>query len=139
MLLFPAIDLYGGKAVRLLHGDYRQMTVYDDSPLNVAQKFEEVGATCLHVVDLEGAKEGSVPHLPLIADILKKTSLFIEVGGGIRSDITKGDISVNSLLSVHPFNNTIVVAEISGQALKDMMEMAMMSWPAEGGDRKSVV
>ena len=86
MLLFPAIDLYGGKAVRLLRGDYRQMTVYDDCPLNVAKKFEEAGAICLHVVDLEGAKEGSVPHLPLIADILNKTSLFVEVGGGIRSD-----------------------------------------------------
>ena len=86
MLLFPAIDLYGGKAVRLLHGDYRQMTVYDDQPLNVARRFQDAGANCLHVVDLEGAKEGSVPHLPLIAELLKKTSLFIEVGGGIRSD-----------------------------------------------------
>ena len=86
MLLFPAIDLYGGKAVRLLRGDYRQMTVYDDCPLNVAKKFEEAGAKCLHAVDLEGAKEGSVPHLPLISEILKKTSLFVEVGGGIRSD-----------------------------------------------------
>lgn len=86
MLLFPAIDLYGGKAVRLLRGDYRQMTVYDDQPLNVAKKFEDAGAKCLHVVDLEGAKEGSVPHLPLIAEILKKTNLFVEVGGGIRSD-----------------------------------------------------
>ena len=86
MLLFPAIDLYGGKAVRLLRGDYRQMTVYDDHPLNVAKKFEAAGAKCLHVVDLEGAKEGSVPHLPLIAEILKKTNLFVEVGGGIRSD-----------------------------------------------------
>ncbi len=86
MLLFPAIDLYGGKAVRLFRGDYRQMTVYDNSPLNVARKFEAAGAKCLHVVDLEGAKEGSVPHLPLISDILTNTSLFVEVGGGIRSD-----------------------------------------------------
>ena len=86
MLLFPAIDLYGGKAVRLLRGDYRQMTVYDDQPLNVAKRFEDAGAKCLHAVDLEGAKEGSVPHLPLIAEILKKTNLFVEVGGGIRSD-----------------------------------------------------
>lgn len=86
MLLFPAIDLYGGKAVRLFRGDYRQMTVYDECPLNVAKKFEAAGAKCLHAVDLEGAKEGSVPHLPLISDILKKTSLFVEVGGGIRSD-----------------------------------------------------
>ena len=86
MLLFPAIDLYGGKAVRLLRGDYRQMTVYDNQPLNVARKFQEAGAKCLHVVDLEGAKEGTVPHLPLISEMLKKTSLFVEVGGGIRSD-----------------------------------------------------
>ena len=86
MYLFPAIDLYGGQAVRLLHGDYRKMTVYDRSPFSVAKKFENAGAKCLHVVDLEGAKEGSVPHLPVISQILKETDLFVEVGGGIRSD-----------------------------------------------------
>ena len=86
MLLFPAIDLYGGHAVRLLYGDYQKMTVYNQNPLDVAREFEEMGAKCLHLVDLEGAKEGTVPHLSLITEILSKTSLFIEVGGGIRSD-----------------------------------------------------
>ena len=88
MLLFPAIDLYGGNAVRLLRGDYNQMTIYDQSPLRVAQQFEAEGAGCLHLVDLEGAKDGTVPHLPLITEIIKKTNLFVEVGGGIRSDDT---------------------------------------------------
>ena len=57
MLIFPAIDLYGGKAVRLLHGDYEKMTVYSDNPPSLAQDFAMKGATCLHLVDLEGARE----------------------------------------------------------------------------------
>ncbi len=85
MILFPAIDLYEGKAVRLYKGDYDQMSVYDEDPLNTVKKFEEAGATHLHVVDLEGAKTGGTPNLPVIQRILESTKLFVEVGGGIRS------------------------------------------------------
>ena len=85
MKIFPAIDLYEGKAVRLFKGDYQQMTVYSDDPVSVAMAFERQGATCLHVVDLEGAKTGETPNLSVIQDIKRKTNLFTEVGGGIRS------------------------------------------------------
>ena len=85
MLIFPAIDLYGGKAVRLYKGDYAQMTVYHDDPVAVAKTFADAGATHIHLVDLEGAKAGTTPHLELICRIKAETGLFCEVGGGIRT------------------------------------------------------
>ena len=85
MELFPAIDLIGGKAVRLVKGDYAQMTVYSDSPADVAASFEKSGAKFLHLVDLEGARDGSQTNLPTIREIIEKTGLFVEVGGGIRT------------------------------------------------------
>ncbi len=84
MIIFPAIDLYGGKAVRLYKGDYNEMTVYNDEPLNVACDFEEKGARFVHLVDLEGARDGSTPNLETVKKIAQNTSLFCEIGGGIR-------------------------------------------------------
>lgn len=85
MKIFPAIDLFGGQAVRLYQGDYNQMTVYDPEPLNTVRRFEEAGASCLHLVDLEGAKSGETSNLSTIETIARETKLFMEVGGGIRS------------------------------------------------------
>ena len=85
MNIFPAIDLYQGQAVRLFKGDYAQMTVYHNDPVQVALDFQGKGAACLHLVDLEGAKTGGTPNLEVIADIVRQTKLFTEVGGGIRS------------------------------------------------------
>ncbi|MBQ8000091.1 MAG: 1-(5-phosphoribosyl)-5-[Ruminococcus sp.] len=85
MKIFPAIDLYDGKAVRLYKGDYNQMTVYSNEPLEVAKKFESLGATHLHLVDLEGAKNGYPGNLDTIRKIVEETNLFTEVGGGIRT------------------------------------------------------
>ena len=85
MLIFPAIDLYDGKAVRLYKGDYNNMTVYSDSPLSVALDFVKAGATCIHMVDLEGARDGTTPNLAIVREIAQKTPLFTEIGGGIRS------------------------------------------------------
>lgn len=85
MILFPAIDLYEGQAVRLYQGDYRQMTVYSPDPAALARKFAETGATHIHLVDLEGARDGTTPNLQLIRRIAAETGLFVEVGGGIRN------------------------------------------------------
>ncbi len=85
MLIFPAIDLYGGKAVRLYKGNYAEMTVYNENPLLVAKDFEECGATCIHLVDLEGAKDGTTPNLETVKNIIENTNLFTELGGGIRN------------------------------------------------------
>lgn len=85
MNILPAIDLYNKCAVRLLHGDYQKMTVYSDNPLEIAKKFEDAGAQFIHIVDLEGAKLGTTPNIDVIAQIVNNTSLFCEVGGGIRN------------------------------------------------------
>ena len=84
MNIFPAIDLYDKKAVRLLKGDYSKMTVYSDDPLKVAQDMEKKGAKFIHMVDLEGAKNGDTPNLSVVRRVARGTSLFVEIGGGIR-------------------------------------------------------
>lgn len=85
MLIFPAIDLVQGKAVRLYKGDYAQMTVYSEDPPALARDFYNAGARCLHLVDLEGAKTGETPNLDTVRAIREAAPLFIELGGGIRS------------------------------------------------------
>lgn len=85
MLIYPAIDLYEGKAVRLFKGDYAKMTVYNENPLTTALDFQKSGATHIHMVDLEGAKSGTTPNFRTVCDIKKNTNLFCEIGGGIRS------------------------------------------------------
>ena len=85
MNIFPAIDLLGGQAVRLVKGDYGKVTVYSNSPADVAKSFEESGASFMHVVDLDGAKDGSTVNFDTIKEIVSATSLSVEVGGGIRN------------------------------------------------------
>lgn len=85
MLLFPAIDLYDHKVVRLVKGDYNQMTVYSDDPLATAKKIEAMGGQWLHLVDLEGAKDGTTPNFDVVEAIAKETGLNVEIGGGIRN------------------------------------------------------
>ena len=85
MILFPAIDLFEGKAVRLFKGDYAQMTVYSEHPEEIGKDFAACGATHAHLVDLEGAKSGETPHLETVIRIRESSGLFCEIGGGIRS------------------------------------------------------
>ncbi len=85
MLIFPAIDLYEGKAVRLFKGDYNQMTVYSTDPVSVARDFRAAGATHVHLVDLEGARDGNTPNIDTVCRIKAECGLFCEIGGGVRS------------------------------------------------------
>ena len=85
MNILPAIDLYDGKAVRLYKGDYNEMTVYDENPVNTALKFKEAGARWIHVVDLEGARDGGTPNRDVVKQIIDATGLKVEIGGGIRN------------------------------------------------------
>lgn len=85
MNIFPAIDLVKGCAVRLFKGDYDQMTIYSEHPEEIAKDFEKSGAKFLHLVDLEGAKDGTTPNIDTVRKIRAETDLFIEIGGGIRN------------------------------------------------------
>ena len=82
MIIFPAIDLYEKKAVRLFKGDYNKMTVYSENPLEVAKGFKVQGAEYIHMVDLEGAKDGTTPNIDIVKQVATETSLFVEIGGG---------------------------------------------------------
>lgn len=84
MIILPAIDLYEKKAVRLFKGRYDQMTVYSENPLEIAREFESCGAAYVHIVDLEGAKDGTTPNIEIVKQIVGETNLKVEIGGGIR-------------------------------------------------------
>jgi len=86
MNLFPAIDIIGRKVVRLTQGSYEDVTVYNDSPVDVAKSFEACGASCLHVVDLDGAKDGELSNFDVIRQVIAETGRLVEVGGGIRDE-----------------------------------------------------
>ncbi len=88
MYIFPAIDLYDGKAVRLQRGDYDKMTVYSNNPIDLGYAFADAGAEFLHTVDLEGAKDGTTPNLSVVASLAKNSGLKVQVGGGIRNQST---------------------------------------------------
>jgi len=88
MIIYPAIDLYEGKAVRLQRGDYEQMTVYSDDPVSVAIGFKKAGATALHIVDLEGARDGKPANFEIIKRIAAESGLLTEIGGGVRAPET---------------------------------------------------
>lgn len=85
MKIYPAIDLFEGKAVRLLRGDYANMTVYSEHPEEIAQDFAKQGAECIHLVDLEGARSGETPNFDTVLRIKKTSGLFCEIGGGVRT------------------------------------------------------
>ncbi len=85
MEILPAIDLRGGKCVRLLQGDYARETVFGEDPAAMARHWESLGATRLHVVDLDGAKEGRSCELPTVAAIVREVNIPIELGGGLRT------------------------------------------------------
>lgn len=88
MIIFPAIDLYEKKAVRLYKGDYEQMTVYSENPLDVAKSFKKAGAEYIHMVDLEGARDGSTPNFDIVSAVARESGLRVEIGGGIRDEET---------------------------------------------------
>ncbi|MEN1680688.1 MAG: 1-(5-phosphoribosyl)-5-[(5-phosphoribosylamino)methylideneamino]imidazole-4-carboxamide isomerase [Planctomycetota bacterium] len=86
MEVWPAIDLRGGKCVRLQQGDYTREIVFNDDPVAVAKQFESAGARCLHVVDLDGAREGLPVNLPAVQDIVDAVDMTVELGGGVRDE-----------------------------------------------------
>lgn len=107
--IIPAIDIIDGKCVRLTQGDYAQKTIYNENPLEVAKQFEDIGIKRLHLVDLDGAKQGKIVNLKVLEIISKATGLIIDFGGGIKTD--------DSIDSV--FNAGASIATIGSIAVKD--------------------
>ena len=126
MLIYPAIDLFDGKAVRLYQGDYRQMTVYSEDPASVAADFAACGAERIHLVDLEGAKLGKPANIPAIQAILERAPLLSQVGGGIRNMET-----VDSYLSIGVGRVILGTAAVENP---DFLQAALDRW----GDRIAV-
>ena len=124
MYLLPAIDILGGKAVRLAKGDYNLVTVYNDDPVAQARLFEEQGASWIHVVDLDGARTGNPLNIAVVERIVRETSLSVEIGGGIRSlDTLKRLADVGAARMV------------LGTALVNDPDLARAAVEAVGGDR----
>lgn len=124
MQIFPAIDLREGRVVRLYQGDYDQMTVYGEDPCAVARKFIAAGASYLHVVDLDGAKDGTLANYESIKDLIRQGGLYLEVGGGIRTHARIQrylDLGVDRCIigtaAVEDFEFTARMAELYGEKL----------------------
>lgn len=109
MIIIPAIDIIGGKCVRLSQGDYSRQKVYDEHPVEVARRFEDAGLTRLHLVDLDGARTGAVANWKVLEKIAVSTGLVIDFGGGIK---TGKDMEI-------VFNSGAAMAAIGSVAVKD--------------------
>ncbi len=126
MIIFPAIDLYEGQAVRLVKGDYARRTVYSADPLAVARGFESAGAEWIHMVDLEGARDGGAPHFDLVCAVAKQTRLKVELGGGVRDEA-----------AVEKYLNAGVARVILGTAAVENRDF-LLSMVARFGERIAV-
>ena len=124
MIIIPAIDIIDGKCVRLTQGDYHQKTIYNEHPLEVAKQFEDAGLQRLHLVDLDGAKAGSVKNWKVLEAIASNTSLIIDFGGGIK---TENDVNL-------VFNSGAAFATIGSLAVKG--ENKFVSWLEKYGAAK---
>lgn len=119
MLIIPAIDIKEGRCVRLEQGNFEKEIIYDDNPIEVAEKWEKQGAKLVHIVDLDGAKTGKIKHLSLIAEIIKNISIPVEVGGGIRDlETIKNLFNIgveNVILSTLAYENLSLLKKICEQ------------------------
>jgi phosphoribosylformimino-5-aminoimidazole carboxamide ribotide isomerase len=123
MTIIPAIDIINGKCVRLTKGDYAQQKIYNENPLEVAKQFEDAGIKRLHVVDLDGAKAGTIINLKVLESIAANTKLIIDFGGGIKK--------INDVESV--FNAGASIATIGSMAVKhpELLEEWLMEFGAD--------
>lgn len=123
MLIIPAVDIKGGKCVRLFQGDYEQETVYGEDPLGMAERWIKEGAPFLHLVDLDGARSGFPGNKRIIADILRQSSVPVQVGGGIRNLAT-----IEEYLSLGARRVILGTAAITNSSF---LEEACRKWPEQ--------
>ena len=133
MYLLPAIDILGGKAVRLAKGDYDRVTVYHDDPAAQAQLFEEQGATWLHVVDLDGARSGIPENIAIVERIMRKTLLKVEVGGGVRSLDTIARLADAGVSRVVLGTSLVADPDFAEAAIAQYGKVAVAGWREGAG------
>jgi len=133
MIIFPAIDILQGKCVRLIQGDYNQEKVYSDSPIDMAKKWEQLGAEYIHIVDLDGAKSGESINQSIITDIAQSVKIPVQVGGGIRSIKTIDTYINNGVSRVIIGTAAIQDREFSNEAVKTYGEKIAVSLDAKNG------
>src|SRR5690625_178033 len=133
MIIFPAIDILQGKCVRLIQGDYNQEKVYSDSPIEMAKKWEQLGAEYIHIVDLDGAKSGESINQSIITDIAQSVKIPVQVGGGIRSIKTIDTYINNGVSRVIIGTAAIQDREFSNEAVKTYGEKIAVSLDAKNG------
>ena len=132
MQIFPAIDLKDKQVVRPTQGDYGNVEVYGQDPAAAARGFAAQGAKYLHVVDLDGAKDGAPVNLETIRRIVSAGGFFVEVGGGIRTDVEAGPWSFKTCKTVSPFGNVACLMSVTGQQIQDALEFGARFAGAEG-------
>ncbi|MBQ9980220.1 MAG: 1-(5-phosphoribosyl)-5-[Oscillospiraceae bacterium] len=132
MIIFPAIDLFGGQAVRLFKGDYDRMTVYDKDPSAVAERFKAAGATHLHMVDLEGARSGGTPNMDTIRRVAGGSGLFVELGGGIRS-LQTAEKYLNAGVSRVIFGTAAAKPGFAAEAVKEFGDKVAVGMDVKDG------
>ncbi len=131
MNIFPAIDLYDNKVVRLYKGRYDEMTVYSDDPLKIAKQFQDAGAEYLHIVDLKGAREGKLCAYDTVKNIVSDTSLKVEVGGGIRDED-----AIKSYIDIGVDKVILGTAAVKNEELLSLMSYRYSNKIAVGVDIK---
>ena len=134
MDILPAIDILGGRVVRLAKGDYNRATVYNENPIEQALEFEEAGASWLHVVDLDGAATGKPVNLPIIQAILCSTKLQVEVGGGVRTLETIDALAEAGVTRVVLGTSLVADKDFAIQALERYGALLTAGIDARGGE-----
>ncbi len=133
LTLYPAIDLLGGRCVRLRQGDYAQAQVFDDDPVAVAQRWRQAGAEWLHVIDLDGARAGELKHLEIVQAIVEATKASVQVGGGMRAEDTIAAVFDVGVERVILGTTAVREPEILGRCLARWGERVVVSVDARGG------
>ncbi len=133
MILYPAIDIRAGRAVRLLRGDYERETVYDADPIDAARRWADGGARFLHVVDLDGAREGSPVNLDHVKRIAAAVEVPIELGGGLRDPESVGEAFAAGARRVVLGTSAVAAPELVAALVAEHGERIAVSVDARGG------
>jgi phosphoribosylformimino-5-aminoimidazole carboxamide ribotide isomerase len=133
MIIYPAVDIKGGRCVRLIQGEFDKVTVYSDNPVEMALKWEQLGAQYLHVVDLDGARTGQVQNIPIISEMAVKLGIPVQMGGGIRTIETIETILCKGIHRIILGTSAVKDPNLVKQALKNFGDSIAIGIDAKDG------